>query len=640
MPATRKTQSKRNTRTNTKSRGSSSLSRFGRLGSLLNNRIFVFAAVFIAVGAFVTYKYSMAATIPVGEVKGVGALLWSDEFNGTSLDLSKWQPNWHGGSDSAVTNPINTGEESCYDPKNVSVGNGTLKLKAEQRSFSGCNTREDGPARYVSGIVMSKKEDFKYGYYEARVFIPGDGKYGYNFPAFWTNGQHSRGWAQDGEIDIFEILGGGSRGELDWHYHYNIEPNNRSISTTDPVMSRHDGWHIFGLKREAGKQTFYYDGKEVGSNSSNLTSSPHYVIFNNGISSEHGGQKSVPATMEVDWFRYYALGDGSGDGGTSNTGGGSTTNTPPTVSLGSLQTAYTAPASVTLTATASDSDGIAKVEFYRGTVKIGEDTTSPYSVTSTFQEGAYTVTAKATDKKGLSATSNERTFRVTVPGTPEPEPDTPTESNGSPTVTFSNLSSSYTAPATVTVGVTAKDSDGIDRVSFYDQNDEWLGTDTSAPYAVTMRELSAGSYSVYVRATDNEGNTTTSPKQSFKVVRPSSDGGGDTSGGGSTTADKQAPSVPTNLSRSLNVEWMRYVLRLNWGASKDNVGVRDYQVTVTSPNGSKVYTTTDTTFGYTEMEANKQYTITVKARDAAGNVSGEARTSATAQCWWFYCSLK
>ncbi len=627
MPTTKKTSNRKTNNTKATSK------KAGRLGTLLGNRFLVFALVFVAVGAFVTYKYSMAATPPpVGDVKGVGALVWSDEFNGSSLNLTKWQPNWHGGSDTAVTEPINTGEESCYDPKQVSVSNGTVKLTAEAKTFSGCNTR-NGRASYVSGIIMSKKEDFRYGYYEARVFIPGDGRYGYNFPAFWTNGQHSRGWAQDGEIDIFEILGGGSKGELDWHYHYGIEPNNRNISTTDPQMTRHDGWHTFGLKREAGKQTFYYDGKEVGSNSSNLTSSPHYVIFNNGISSEHGGTKKVPATMEVDYFRFWELGSGSGDGGTGDTGGG-TVNAPPTVSLASLNSTYTAPANVTLSATASDADGIAKVEFYRGSTKLGEDTTAPYSFAwNNIPAGTYNVTARAIDKKGLSTTSSDRTFTVSQPGAPVPEPDTPSQSNGSPVVSFGTLSQTYTAPATVNVTVSATDSDGVNRVSFYDQNDQWLGTDSTAPYTATMRELGEGTYSVYVRATDERGNTTTSPKKSFKVAKG-------TSTGGTGESDKQAPSVPTGLSRSLNIEWMRYILRLNWKESSDNIAVKDYIVDISSVKGNERFVTTSLGYGYANMQQGVKYNISVRARDAAGNISGAATSTATAQCTWIFCSLQ
>src|SRR5690606_17683207 len=60
---------------------------------------------------------------------------------------------------------------------------------------------------------------------------------------------------------------------------------------------------------------------------------------------------------------------------------------------------FTAPATVNITASASVSEGsIAKVEFFNGSTKLGEDTSSPYSYTwSNVQAGDYTVIAKAID---------------------------------------------------------------------------------------------------------------------------------------------------------------------------------------------------------------------------------------------------
>jgi hypothetical protein len=71
-----------------------------------------------------------------------------------------------------------------------------------------------------------------------------------------------------------------------------------------------------------------------------------------------------------------------------------TSNAPPTVSLTSpaAGTTFTPPATITLTATASDSDGtVSKVEFYTGATLIGTATTAPYSITwSSVVAGAYT----------------------------------------------------------------------------------------------------------------------------------------------------------------------------------------------------------------------------------------------------------
>ena len=85
-------------------------------------------------------------------------------------------------------------------------------------------------------------------------------------------------------------------------------------------------------------------------------------------------------------------------------------NTPPAVTLTSPTSgsAFTAPASVALSATASDAEGaVTKVQFYAGTTLIGEDTTAPYAMTwSNVAAGAHVLVAKATDAAGATATSN------------------------------------------------------------------------------------------------------------------------------------------------------------------------------------------------------------------------------------------
>ncbi len=90
--------------------------------------------------------------------------------------------------------------------------------------------------------------------------------------------------------------------------------------------------------------------------------------------------------------------------------GGAPANQPPTVSLTAPANGAThtmVPATVSLTATAADSDGtVAKVEFYQGATKLGEDTTSPYAYTwNSVAAGSYTLTAKAIDDDGATTTS-------------------------------------------------------------------------------------------------------------------------------------------------------------------------------------------------------------------------------------------
>ena len=79
------------------------------------------------------------------------------------------------------------------------------------------------------------------------------------------------------------------------------------------------------------------------------------------------------------------------------------TASPTTVSLSQPAggATFTAPATISIAANATDADGIAKVEFYSGTAKLGEDTTAPYTHTWTnVQAGSYTLTARASDNLG------------------------------------------------------------------------------------------------------------------------------------------------------------------------------------------------------------------------------------------------
>src|SRR6185369_5460865 len=75
---------------------------------------------------------------------------------------------------------------------------------------------------------------------------------------------------------------------------------------------------------------------------------------------------------------------------------------------------FVAGENITLAATATDSNGIAKVEFYQGTTLIATDTSSPYSVIwNSVPKGSYNLTAKATDTTGLSSTSAVVSITVT-----------------------------------------------------------------------------------------------------------------------------------------------------------------------------------------------------------------------------------
>ncbi|SDZ22121.1 cellulose 1,4-beta-cellobiosidase [Micromonospora pattaloongensis] len=99
---------------------------------------------------------------------------------------------------------------------------------------------------------------------------------------------------------------------------------------------------------------------------------------------------------------------------------GAAAQQPPTVALSVPAGPFTAPATVPLTATASDPDGsIARVEFYRNGLLVNTDSTAPYAYTLENQPaGSYTVQARAYDNSGLSAVS-EKSFTVNPASGPQ-----------------------------------------------------------------------------------------------------------------------------------------------------------------------------------------------------------------------------
>ncbi len=169
---------------------------------------------------------------------------------------------------------------------------------------------------------------------------------------------------------------------------------------------------------------------------------------------------------------------------------------------------FTAPATVNITATASDADGtIAKVDFYQGTTKIGTSTASPYTYSwAGVAVGTYQLVAVATDNKGSSGTSSFITITVG-------------NANQNPVVTL-------TAPlnnavvnegSSVSLTATASDPDGtVTKVEFYNGT-TLLGTATASPYSVTINNIVAGTYTLTAKATDNNSGATTSSVVTLNV---------------------------------------------------------------------------------------------------------------------------
>ncbi|OHA81876.1 MAG: hypothetical protein A2675_01895 [Candidatus Yonathbacteria bacterium RIFCSPHIGHO2_01_FULL_51_10] len=129
--------------------------------------------------------------------------------------------------------------------------------------------------------------------------------------------------------------------------------------------------------------------------------------------------------------------------------------TAPTVSLSASATSITTAQTVTFTATASDNVGVSSVTFTYGAYSsVSTDNTSPYSLSlnlSSSHNGIYTVTAKAYDTTGNSATSNTVSVSVNIP-IDTTAPTKPTNLKAT-NITSTDTTLSWTA-STDNVGVT------------------------------------------------------------------------------------------------------------------------------------------------------------------------------------------
>jgi beta-glucanase (GH16 family) len=226
---------------------------------------------------------------PTG-IPGTWNLVFSDEFEGRALDLAKWQPNWLGPNNTAITKGVNAEEQNCIDPALSTVSGGNLHLKIVSQTTTCAGVSQP----YRAGLVNSnKKFNFTFGAFEARMYLPAasPGVIA-NWPAFWSTGQDH---PVTGEIDVMEGLGG----RASWHYHY----SGGAPGAYPP--GDFTGWHTFAANWQPGRIDFYYDGVPVGSQTQGVVSAPHYLIIDNVVSTSVGGPTVPNADVLVDYARVW-----------------------------------------------------------------------------------------------------------------------------------------------------------------------------------------------------------------------------------------------------------------------------------------------------------------------------------------------
>ena len=125
----------------------------------------------------------------------VAQYLWHDEFDGETIDPTKWTFDIGTGASGWGNN-----EKEYYTDRkeNAYIKDGVLHIRAQKENYKG--------AQYTSARMLTKgKFAFKYGTVEARIALPtGKGIW----PAFWMLGENfdTVGWPACGEIDIIEAV--------------------------------------------------------------------------------------------------------------------------------------------------------------------------------------------------------------------------------------------------------------------------------------------------------------------------------------------------------------------------------------------------------------------------------------------------
>jgi len=185
-------------------------------------------------------------------------LIWSDEFDGTSIDNNNWthEVNCAGGGNE---------EKQCYtdSAENSYVQDGILHIVA-------LPAEEGAEKPYTSARMVTKnKADFKYGRFEVRAKLPsGQG----SWPAFWMlpTDEVYGGWPKSGEIDILEAVNlktidgdGVEENRIYGTLHYGQDwPNNvhsgREYSLPDGA-SPADDFHTYAIEWQEGEIRWYVD---------------------------------------------------------------------------------------------------------------------------------------------------------------------------------------------------------------------------------------------------------------------------------------------------------------------------------------------------------------------------------------------
>jgi beta-glucanase (GH16 family) len=238
-------------------------------------------------------------------------LVWNDEFEGSTIDRSKWinDVNANGGGN-------NEFQYYTDESENSRIENGLLIIEARKESYQGL----DGSKEYTSARLNTKfRGNWKYGKIEARARMPiGQGLW----PAIWMLPAKNiyGSWASSGEIDIVEIVGH-EPSTVHGTIHYGGRwPFNTSTGTEFELESGtvEDAFHTYAIEWKEGEISWSVDSyvyqtltswSSEGAPFPAPFDQPFYLIVNLAVGGNWpGGPDSTtpfPARMEIDYVRVY-----------------------------------------------------------------------------------------------------------------------------------------------------------------------------------------------------------------------------------------------------------------------------------------------------------------------------------------------
>jgi beta-glucanase (GH16 family) len=215
-------------------------------------------------------------------------LAWSDNFNGSALDETKWQYR----KDSKML--------STQTPDNVKVQDGMLVISLRRG--------EAGGKPYTGGGIISRAT-FRYGYYEARIKILAASGWHSSFWMQRYNGRDTLGDQATLEMDAIE----NSSQDL-FSYGVNTHrwvPPHVAVGgkhVTTPDLSK--DFHVFGCEYATDVIRYFFDGNLVTTVDWKGMPQGDVNIWLSSIAQAMGPNHNVddsalPGSMLVDWVRFY-----------------------------------------------------------------------------------------------------------------------------------------------------------------------------------------------------------------------------------------------------------------------------------------------------------------------------------------------